>query len=380
MNAKRIGIGVLTVLILAGAGYGWWCYSSYQAWLKEAHERAVNWGEIKAPTIESAAKERAKFMKWQIDLDQAVEAGEWVQALEIVERFKSTEATPVADVGMIENKAHTIQAKNRLEELQAEFDEAKKSAQAEASESVSRRLRRFAAEAGNAADRDYLAERFSKLEQDFTELLNDVNRNRAAALERAFRTARSNNLEATDVDVRIRRVTTTRRWVIDRYSGRYHYREADKDKRWVVIDFVASSDEKDPELPTFAAYAIHEGYASVKGTATIEFYRWSDYGAYLGNYHDNRNDFAKRDEVWFTAGIPIDEEDAQKPLYIGMFDGQCFKREYDRFEQPPVSYKRNLGGDSGCTSPDLEIDELLEETEPVQVLNRYELSISSNAF
>lgn len=138
-------------------------------------------------------------------------------------------------------------------------------------------------------------------------------------------------LRATSIEL-------TNRWVFDRYPDYYHYREAERGERFIVVSASITSKDKDPQLPGIAAYRPNDGSLVQIATGSYRFQRWADYGTYLGNGHDFRNDFAHTATISFTIGLTVMEDQAKGPLFIVSTRMGCITRTYERFEAPPVSY------------------------------------------
>ena len=77
---------------------------------------------------------------------------------------------------------------------------------------------------------------------------------------------------------------------------------------------------------------------TLEGTFMTKFARWSDYGSYLGNYHDNINDFAKTSSVRFKLGCEVSEDVVRKPYALVLKKENTLTRNTEKFENPPVSY------------------------------------------
>ena len=75
-----------------------------------------------------------------------------------------------------------------------------------------------------------------------------------------------------------------------------------------------------------------------EGNFKTEFARWDDYGSYLGNDHDFGNDFAKTSSVRFKIGKEVAEEIVKGPYALIMKKENALNRNYERFNNPPISY------------------------------------------
>lgn len=127
-------------------------------------------------------------------------------------------------------------------------------------------------------------------------------------------------------------------FTFDSYGDRYYYRDADRGNKYVTMQMSVTSTDHDPNLPQFAVYSINGDRMDLVGTFGTEFARWRDYGAYLGNYHDSSNDFAKVSTVRFKLGIQVSNEILAGPYAIVLMKKNVLVSHYDRFENPPMSY------------------------------------------
>jgi len=124
----------------------------------------------------------------------------------------------------------------------------------------------------------------------------------------------------------------------DSYDDRYFYNTADRDNKYISVAMKVTSSSKEPKLPQLAVYTVSGDKMNLVETFRTEFARWNDYGSYLGNYHDNGNDFAKTSSVRFKLGAEVSQEILKKPYAIVMMNANVLTREYDKWENPPVSY------------------------------------------
>jgi hypothetical protein len=142
-----------------------------------------------------------------------------------------------------------------------------------------------------------------------------------------------------DVEMQSIRSSVNKKWVFDSNGFDYHYHEADKGNVFLVFNYVVKSKNKNPILPVLVAGTVEkDGKVSILGVSDIKFPSWTNYGAYLGNYRDFKNDFAKRDSISFTAAIQVPEEVYKsKKLIVFVPDISCATR-YDGDGSPPVFY------------------------------------------
>lgn len=159
-------------------------------------------------------------------------------------------------------------------------------------------------------------------------------------------------------------------FAFDAYDDSYFYKTADRGNKYISARITITSEEKDPKLPVFYAYTIDGDKLQYEGHFILRFARWRDYATYLGNYNDNGNDFSKTSTIPFKIGIEVSDKVASKPLVILCRKQNCMIRNYDRFDNPPVSY--SIGG--GCTyDTTLTIDDLKKGYAVVKVLNKNKL-------
>ena len=133
-------------------------------------------------------------------------------------------------------------------------------------------------------------------------------------------------------------ISVGNRFVFDAYDDRWFYRDADRGCKFVTMQMAVTSTDHDPNLPEFAVYTIIGDKMNLVGSFETRFARWRDYGAYLGNYHDSTNDFAKVSTVKFKLGLQVSNEKLAKPYAIVLRKKNVLSSHYDRFDDPPISY------------------------------------------
>lgn len=124
----------------------------------------------------------------------------------------------------------------------------------------------------------------------------------------------------------------------DYRSDEWTYREADRGTKYISAAMSVTSTDHDPNLPQLAVYKIEGGEMVYVESFDTEFARWEDYGTYLGNYHDSRNDFAKVSTVKFKVGVQISDDILSKPYAIVVKSENRLTSSYDRYKNPPKSY------------------------------------------
>ncbi len=129
-----------------------------------------------------------------------------------------------------------------------------------------------------------------------------------------------------------------RTFTFDYRSDEWTYREADRGTKYISAAMSVTSTNHDPDLPQFAVYKIEGGNMIYEESFDTEFARWEDYGTYLGNYHDSRNDFAKVSTVKFKIGAQISDDVLSKPFAIVVKNENRLTSSFDRYKNPPKSY------------------------------------------
>lgn len=99
-----------------------------------------------------------------------------------------------------------------------------------------------------------------------------------------------------------------------------------------------TSTSKDPNLPTLAFYSVQGDKLKLEGTFSVYFARWSDYGTYLGNEPDLKNDFSKVSTVKFKLGCELRSNLFSKPYVVVLKKENTQVRYEERFRNPPIYY------------------------------------------
>lgn len=139
-------------------------------------------------------------------------------------------------------------------------------------------------------------------------------------------------------------ITTSNVFTFDSYGATYFYRDADRGYKYVTGTMTVTSSSKYPDIPEPQLYEI-VGDKMVKSSSfDTRFARWSDYGSYLGNYHDSGNDFRKTSTIRFKVGAHIDAEIInKKPVAVVLKHENILSREENDINNPPVSYTGGYG-------------------------------------
>ncbi|HEX2076467.1 MAG TPA: hypothetical protein VHG08_02125 [Longimicrobium sp.] len=185
------------------------------------------------------------------------------------------------------------------------------------------------------------------------ELLDAIEQNRAAARAEVERRARlgfrvlepRSTADFADGSLKVNSVQRGNRWISDRrstgYSSEWQYRDAPRGSDFVLADVSISSESHNPSLPPIYVYRLEGGALRHLATMRYEFYRWRDYGSYLGNYADYHNEFSHSRTVRFSAGAEIEESRVNgAPIYVLAGRAGCFTRSRDQFRTPAVGYEQ----------------------------------------
>ncbi|MEB6589337.1 MULTISPECIES: hypothetical protein [Pseudomonas] len=143
---------------------------------------------------------------------------------------------------------------------------------------------------------------------------------------------------ADDSAVSLQSAQVAGQWSFNDYGDQYEYRSAERGSRYITAKVTYSSKSKDPRLAPLIVYASNGGELKRLGVMGFEFVSWSSYATFLGNYHDDANDFAHKASIRFSMGLQVPNEAIIKPLYIVASSSGCADRSSNRFGNPPVSY------------------------------------------
>lgn len=123
------------------------------------------------------------------------------------------------------------------------------------------------------------------------------------------------------------------------YTGsEWREHTADRGNKYITAAMDVTSTSKNPDIPTLAFYSIHGSNLSLEGTFRVDMARWSDYGTYLGNEPDLRNDFSKVSTVKFKLGCELSEDVFSKPYIVVLKKANTQIRNEERMRNPPIYY------------------------------------------
>lgn len=137
----------------------------------------------------------------------------------------------------------------------------------------------------------------------------------------------------------------TNEFTFDRYDDSYHYRQAERGNKFLSFDVTISSEEKNPNLPLFYIYVFDKNklkrLSRLKGMS-YEFYRWEDYGTYLGNYADYSNDFSRTKRIRFDVGEQLQITKYKgKEIYLVLSKKDYAYRNRTTIGNPEIEYSPN---------------------------------------
>jgi hypothetical protein len=128
-------------------------------------------------------------------------------------------------------------------------------------------------------------------------------------------------------------------WISDRYGEEYHYRASEKDAKYIYADLYVNSQSKDPLLPKIGIFEIKDSIAILINYMNWNFYKWEDYGSYLGNYPDYGNDFAHSNKIAFTIGVQVPQKNLKNTTLIAAaWKQNCTSREVNAYGSPEIKY------------------------------------------
>ena len=72
---------------------------------------------------------------------------------------------------------------------------------------------------------------------------------------------------------------------------------------------------------------------------SYEFYKWKDYGTYLGNYSDYSNDFSRTKRIRFDVGEQLQvSKYIGKEIYLVVSKKEKASRQSTRIGNPEIEY------------------------------------------
>ncbi len=124
-----------------------------------------------------------------------------------------------------------------------------------------------------------------------------------------------------------------------RYRGESHMRTAERGEKYLTANVDIASKDKNPSFPCLYLFKYSNGGLYSLGTFYYEFYRWESFATYLGNYHDNSNDFAYTEKIKFSVGVAEDEETLRNNAILVLLKREnIISRSEEESREPPVRY------------------------------------------
>ena len=178
------------------------------------------------------------------------------------------------------------------------------------------------------------------------------------------------SIEQGDVKLTFSKIQLTKRWYFDRYDSRYFYRDAERGNKHLTATLSIKSKTNEPKLPPIYVYKLQNGQLKFVSTVGYEFYRWKDYGSYLGNYADYGNDFAHSPTIRFSPGVELSDEITKDlPIFLMVKKDNCVIRETVKYGNPEVAYTTSI-----CDADRiLDVDKASKDYFTIKVLNRNKL-------
>jgi hypothetical protein len=142
-------------------------------------------------------------------------------------------------------------------------------------------------------------------------------------------------------------VRTSTVWRTDRAGRRYNEYTAERGTFYATFEaeLTDTTDTHAPVLPTVWVYALNEeaGTFDLRASMRYGLYRWSDYGAFLGNHHDPRADFRYSEAIRFTLGAVLDDALREADLFFVLAESPepvGFLMERLRYGRPALDFRR----------------------------------------
>lgn len=178
----------------------------------------------------------------------------------------------------------------------------------------------------------------------------------------------STSVSYGNLTVKFTSVSSGRRWIHDAYDDRWHYNDAERDEVYVMARISITSKSKYPKLPPIGVYKYEDGALYLLEVMDYEFARWEDYGSYLGNYADYRNDFSHTSTIPFSNAARISKNTFNNSaIFVVMRKKGVFERKNERFSTPEVSYKASTFNSMDYT---LHVDDFDTKYQLVKIFNK----------
>lgn len=128
-------------------------------------------------------------------------------------------------------------------------------------------------------------------------------------------------------------------FTFDRYNDYEHYRKAERGNKFIICDLKIKAKTKNPNFPCIMLYSVKDSTIRWEEAFNYKFYSWSDYGSYLGNYNDSKNDFVYTESIKFSIGLEINDSDLKAKTYLILAaKNTTVDKKYDRLREPNFYY------------------------------------------
>jgi len=176
----------------------------------------------------------------------------------------------------------------------------------------------------------------------------------------------STRFKVVDVELSLSSIKVSKNWIFDRYEKRYFTIEAQRGEKYITSTASIKSTVNNPKLPKISAYRVNGDKLTFIRDMNYRFYRWRDYGAYLGNYADYKNDFSRTETIRFSIGLAINEDYLKEDVIVLLASkSTCIQRKQSR-GNPPISYDP-----VGCKyRQNLTVKEAQEDFVTVKIFNK----------
>lgn len=150
------------------------------------------------------------------------------------------------------------------------------------------------------------------------------------------------NIKTDSLKIKVSNLKFSNSFTFDRYSDTYHYREAERGNKYLSFNANISAENKNPKLPLFYVYVYENSKLNLISSTSgmkYEFYRWEDYGSYLGNEADYSNDFRRSKTVRFAIGEELIVNDYKdKEVYLVLSKKNFAYKTPTRIGNPEIEY------------------------------------------
>jgi hypothetical protein len=201
-------------------------------------------------------------------------------------------------------------------------------------------------------------------------IIRTANTDSKISLDDVLALSANSKPEIGDIKLSFDKFSVGRTFIHDRYDDSWMVHTAERGDKFITSTVTIKAQSKEPSLPCIAVYSYRNGTLYKEADFFYQFYRWQDYGYYLGNYHDKTNDFAYVESVKFGVGGTVSEALLTMPLFVVCSNSTSVSREESKFSTPPVSYSS-----TGCNEvlkTVLQKDELSNIT-VIDILNKSKL-------